>query len=186
MNYKIGLLSLTFLLPVLLSFAQGKLRGSVKGKVIDSTGKQILSDATVSITPETDTTDTQFAIADKNGNFSFRSLTPGNYHLLITFEGYHHIIKKFTISADTKDIDFAAINMQRVRDLLQEVIIQRPPMSIKKDTIEYNAEMFATKPNAFVEDQLKKLPGVEVDASGNIIAQGRGRRPRTGQRPSIL
>ena len=45
-------------------------------------------------------------------------------------------------------------------------------MHIKKDTVEYNAEMFATKPNAFVEDQLKKLPGVEVDASGNITAQG--------------
>lgn len=45
-------------------------------------------------------------------------------------------------------------------------------MEIKKDTIEYNAESFATKPNAVAEDQLKKLPGVQVDASGNITAQG--------------
>jgi hypothetical protein len=179
MRYKTGLLALVFLLPVALSFAQGtrtppqpKVRGSVHGKVIDSAGKQVLNDATISVTPETDTTETEYTVADKNGNFSFRNLNPGNYHLLITFEGYHHVIKRFTINAAAKDIDFSAINMLRATDVLQEVVIQRPPMAIKKDTIEYNAEMFATKPNAFVEDQLKKLPGVEVDASGNITAQG--------------
>jgi Outer membrane protein beta-barrel family/Carboxypeptidase regulatory-like domain len=154
------------------SFSQGKIRGSVKGKIVDSTGKQVLNDATVSVAPESDSTDTEFAIADKNGNFSFRNLAPGNYHLLVTFEGYHHIVRKFSISAANKDIDFLTLSMQRVSDMLQEVIVQRPPMSIKKDTVEYNAEMFATKPNAVAEDQLKKLPGVQVDASGNITAQG--------------
>src|SRR5580658_2167452 len=170
-KYRI-LLLLTCLWFTHPSFAQGKIRGSVKGRVADSSAKQVLSDATVSVTPESDTTDTEYTVADKNGNFGFRNLSPGNYHLLITFEGYRHIIRKFTISAATKDIDFSTINMQHVTDILQEVVIQRPPMSIKKDTVEYNAEMFATKPNAFVEDQLKKLPGVEVDASGNITAQG--------------
>jgi Outer membrane protein beta-barrel family/Carboxypeptidase regulatory-like domain len=154
------------------AFSQGKIKGSVQGKVVDSTGKQVLADATVSVTPETDSTESEYAIADKNGHFAFRSLNPGEYHLLITFEGYHHIVKKFTISALNKDIDFATLSMQRVSDVLQEVVVQRPPMSIKKDTVEYNAEMFAVKPNGFVEDQLKKLPGVEVDASGNIKAQG--------------
>ena len=153
------------------ALSQTRVRGSVKGKVIDSAAKQVLNDATVSVTPETDTTDTEYAIADKNGNFSFRNLNPGNYHLLITFEGYRHITKKFVINTANKDIDFAAINMQRVSDVLQEVVIQRPPMQIKKDTVEYNAEMFATKPNAVAEDQLKKLPGIQVDASGNITAQ---------------
>jgi hypothetical protein len=166
------LISLASLLTTHSAFSQGKIRGSVKGHIIDSAGKQVLSEATVSVTPETDTTDAQFAVADKNGNFSFRSLAPGNYHLLITFEGYHHVIRRFIITADTKDIDFATINMLRATDVLQEVVIQRPPMQIKKDTIEYNAEMFATKPNAFVEDQLKKLPGVEINASGTITAQG--------------
>jgi Outer membrane protein beta-barrel family/Carboxypeptidase regulatory-like domain len=166
------LLILIGLLLTHAAFSQGKIRGSIKGHIIDSAGKQVLSEATVSITPESDTTDSEFAVADKNGNFGFKSLAPGTYHLLVTFEGYHHVIRKFIISAATKDIDFATINMLRASDMLQEVVIQRPPMQIKKDTIEYNAEMYATKPNAFVEDQLKKLPGVEVDASGNIIAQG--------------
>src|SRR3984957_8283949 len=78
----------------------------------------------------------------------------------------------FTVDAMVRDFDFSTFSMQRASDLLQEFIIQRPPMTIKKDTVEYNAEMFATKPNAVAEDQLKKLPGVQVDASGNITAQG--------------
>ncbi len=80
--------------------------------------------------------------------------------------------KKFSINAANKDVDLSTVYMQRVSDLLQEIVVQRPPMQIKKDTVEYNAEMFATKPNAVAEDQLKKLPGVQVDASGNITAQG--------------
>jgi hypothetical protein len=154
------------------SFSQGRIRGSVKGKIADSAAKQMLPDATVSVTSESDSTDIQYTIADKNGNFSFRNLSPGAYHLMVTFEGYHHLMRKFTINAVTKDVDFSTINMQHATDVLREVVIQRPPMAIKKDTVEYNAEMFATKPNAFVEDQLKKLPGVEVDASGKITAQG--------------
>ncbi|WP_431210421.1 hypothetical protein ACQ86N_31055 [Puia sp. P3] len=62
--------------------------------------------------------------------------------------------------------------MKSATDFLQEVVVQSPPMRIRKDTIEYNAASFATKPNAVAEDQLKKLPGVQVDASGNITAQG--------------
>src|ERR1700722_13007491 len=149
-----------------------RIKGSIRGKVVDSAGKQVLGDATVSVTPDRDSTEAEYAIADKSGNFGFRNLNPGNYRLLITFEGYRHISRRFTITAANKDIDLATINMQRATDILQEVVIQRPPMQIKKDTVEYNAESFATKPNAVAEDQLRKLPGVQVDASGNIVAQG--------------
>ena len=156
----------------LYSMAQAHIRGSVKGIVIDSSAKQPLSEATVSLTPITDTTDAQFVITDKHGAFSFKNLEPGAYQLMITFEGFHHISKHLTISSTAKDIDLASFYMQRTTDLLQEVVVQSPPMRIRKDTIEYNAASFATKPNAVAEDQLKKLPGVQVDASGNITAQG--------------
>src|SRR6185436_13026461 len=53
------------------------------------------------------------------------------------------------------------------------VIAERPPVVIKKDTIEFNASAFKTLPTALVEDLLKKLPGVEVDQDGNIRVNGR-------------
>ena len=172
MRKSIALLVLSCVMFTLRSAAQVKIRGSIKGIVMDSVAKQALSEATVSVTPVGDTTNADFVITDKKGGFLFKNLEQGNYTLLITFEGFVHISKKFTINAATRDIDLATLNMQKATDILQEVVVQSPPMRIKKDTIEYNAASFATKPNAVAEDQLKKLPGVQVDASGNITAQG--------------
>ncbi len=47
------------------------------------------------------------------------------------------------------------------------------PIKLKEDTIEYNADAYKVRDNAPVEDVIKKLPGVDVDASGNITAQGK-------------
>jgi hypothetical protein len=36
--------------------------------------------------------------------------------------------------------------MQRADEMLAAAIVQRPPMGIKKDTVEYNATLFASSP----------------------------------------
>jgi hypothetical protein len=46
------------------------------------------------------------------------------------------------------------------------------PIAVKSDTLEFNAKAFQTKPDAVVEDLLKKIPGIEVDKSGNVKAMG--------------
>jgi len=153
-------------------FSQTKKVGSVKGRIIDTVGKADLSQATVSVTPVGDSTAAQFVFTTKQGSFFVRNLKPDTYRLIITFEGYKPIVKKFSIDTANQVVDFATINMQRRTDEMEAVIVQRPPMSIKKDTVEYNASMYATKPNAVAEDLLKKFPGIQVDASGNITAQG--------------
>lgn len=172
MRKQLVLAALAIAFFTLHAFSQGKVRGSVRGTVADTAGKQSMEDATVSLTPSEDTTDVQFVITDKHGAFSFHNLNPGKYRLLITFEGYMHVARTFTVGNTNKDIDYGTLYMQRITDKLPDLVIQSPPMTIKKDTVEYNADMFAVKPNAVAEDQLKKLPGVQVDASGNITAQG--------------
>jgi hypothetical protein len=150
-----------------------KTYGSVKGTLTDTTGKQDLSEATVSLTPLSDSSDIQYVTTDKNGSFRIKNLLPGSYSLLISFEGYQHIRKTFTINGtDHRDVDLNLIYMQRTTDQLQEVIIQVPPVHIRKDTVEYNASSFATKPNAVAEDLLKKMPGIQVDKNGTVTAQG--------------
>ncbi|MEJ0080303.1 MAG: carboxypeptidase regulatory-like domain-containing protein [Puia sp.] len=150
-----------------------KTYGSVKGTIVDTSAKQDLSEATVSITPISDSSDIQYTTTDKNGSFHIKNLAPGSYSLLISFEGYQHIRKSFSInSTDRRDIDLGILYMQHLTDQLQEVIIQVAPVVIRKDTVEYNAGSFATKPNAVAEDLLKKMPGIQVDKSGAITAQG--------------
>jgi hypothetical protein len=169
-------LSLSLLLFTFHSFSQAqpvKIRGTVKGTVTDTTGKQILSDATVSATPDADTNAAQFVVTNKKGAFQVRNLNPGKYHLLVSFEGYEHLSRTFFISADSATtIDLGTLYMQRSNEEMEAVIVSRPPITMKKDTVEYTASMFATKPNAVAEDLLKKMPGVQVDKNGNITAQG--------------
>ena len=49
---------------------------------------------------------------------------------------------------------------------------EAPPITLKEDTVEYNAGSFKTQPNANVEELLKKLPGVKVEKDGTVKAQG--------------
>jgi len=170
---KITVLVSLFLLSGIFAFPQGKISGSVKGTIVDTVGKQDLSEATVSVTPiDKDSSDIQFSTTDKKGFFVIKNLQPGAYHLLISFEGYSHIRKNFTISATTKDVDFKILYMEPASDLMEEVVIERPPISIHKDTVEYNAGSYTTKPNAVAEDLMKKMPGIQVDKNGVITAQG--------------
>jgi hypothetical protein len=156
------------------SFSQSNTRGSVKGVIVDSTGnKQPLSNATVSVRPlGADSTQAEYAVSNKTGAFLFRGLPVGQYFVLITYEGYAHVGRNVRIADSGANVDLGTIYLQRSDEMLEAAIVQRPPMGIRKDTVEYNASLFATKPNATAEDLLKKMPGVTVDNSGNVTAQG--------------
>jgi hypothetical protein len=54
-----------------------------------------------------------------------------------------------------------------------EVIAYKDKSYYKGDTLIFTADSFKTRPNATVEDLLKKLPGVRVDAAGKITIQGK-------------
>ena len=151
---------------------QAKVSGSVQGKILDTAGKQSLASASVSVMHTTDSTVEAFTISDKTGSFLVSDIPLGNYRLLITFQGYKAINRRFSISAEKNTIDFGTLFAQKSSEMLDEVIVERPPIQIKDDTVEYGASAFKVKPNAFAEDLLKKLPGVQVDKDGNVTAQG--------------
>ncbi|HWB94593.1 MAG TPA: TonB-dependent receptor [Puia sp.] len=157
------------------SYSQSKVKGFVSGTLVDTTGgKQTpMGNATVSVTPiGGDSTDAEYTVSDKRGDFTVRGITAGHYRLLITYEGYKAIDRRFSISDSGSMVNFNTLYMQHSDGMLEAAIVQRPPMGIKKDTTEYNAGMFATKPNAVAEDLLKKMPGMSVDNSGNITHAG--------------
>ncbi|WP_281298110.1 carboxypeptidase-like regulatory domain-containing protein [Flavobacterium limnophilum] len=52
-------------------------------------------------------------------------------------------------------------------------IVREMPVSIKGDTIVYNADSFKSGTERKLEDVLKKLPGVEVNADGEIEVEGK-------------
>jgi hypothetical protein len=168
---------LLVLMACLMAFAaKAQTRTTVKGTVIDSASKQPIEYATVAILNAKDTTAAaliNYAQTNKDGKFTLQNL-PINIALkvVVTFAANKSYIKFFSLTKG-QTMDMATVKLGSHQ--LNEVVIrgERMPIRVSKDTIEFDAGAFKTRPNAMVEDLLKKLPGVEVDNSGKITVLGR-------------
>lgn len=151
-------------------------QGTLTGKIIDSSSQKPLALATVSVFKAADTTLITYRLSNPEGELKVPGL-PLNVEcrVVISFSGYGVFRKEFTLTNDKPTEDIGTIYMLPDTKSLDEVLViaERPPVIIKKDTIEFNASAFKTLPNALVEDLLKKLPGVQVDRDGNIMVNGR-------------
>jgi hypothetical protein len=146
--------------------------GSVKGKLLDSLSMQILKDATVSIMDAKDSTVEVFGLAKPDGSFELKNLSLKPLILHISFQSYEIYRKSIVPTKSNPDINVGTIYLQPKSHDLGNVTVTQSPIIIKKDTIEFNAASFKTKPNAVAEDLLKKMPGIEVDKDGAVKAQG--------------
>jgi len=166
--------SLTILFIAVTSCAFAQNKGNIRGTLMDTVSKQPVSDATITILQAKDSALVTFSRSNKTGLFNVDYLDKGNYRILITHVGYKNFSKFFEISESAKTVDLGYISMINKSVMLDEVTVsqEKAPVTLKNDTVEYNAGSFKTKPNAVVEDLLKKLPGVQVDKDGKIKAQG--------------
>ena len=146
---------------------------SVIGIVRDTLSGSLPS-STVMLLSAKDSTLVNFGITDSKGLFEIKNVNQGEYLLKITFVGYGTYQRKLSASGSSLIIDAGIIKMKPEDKQLEGVVIkgEKAPVTVKRDTIEFNAGSFKTKANANVEDLLKKLPGVEVDTDGTVRAQG--------------
>ena len=171
MKLRFTLLLLITLLLTGIAQAQSK-AGTIKGKLTDSISMQSLKDATVTILDRNDSSVLTFGISKVDGNFTVENIPFGTHLLLITFQGYKEIEKEFMVSKDLPIYSIGNLFMLPLPKELAGVTVKTPPITIKGDTTEFNAEQFKTKPNSTAEDLLKKLPGIEVSKDGTVKAQG--------------
>ena len=163
----------TFLLSFYLCstqvFAQENLQ--TNGKLVDSIGNPI---ARASIRIYVDGgTDTLKTISNNVGFFLLKGIPSRKFNVLITSVGFGLDKRTYTIPDTEESLSLGEIKLLPAYSSLQEIIVSVPPVIVKEDTVEYKADSFRLKPNAMVEDLLKKMPGIEVDKNGNITAQGK-------------
>ncbi|MCW8310648.1 outer membrane beta-barrel protein [Sphingobacterium sp. InxBP1] len=143
----------------------------IAGKVSDVKDQLKLSDATVMLLTAKDSILTSFTRSDADGSFSLSRPDTGSYLLIVSYPKYGDF---YTEILPGRDYSQLAIGLTNTATLLEEVIVTgRIPITIKGDTTEYDAGSFKVEKNAKVEDLLKVLPGITVDASGKITAQGK-------------
>lgn len=167
------LLALALILTCLITNAQN--RSEIKGKIIDATDNSALEMITVSINNLKDSSFVAYTSTTKTGQFHLKKMPSDKAIVLIaSMMGYKSFVKVLNLKQD-QTFDFGTIKMELQAHSLGEVVVksERSPIVIDKDTINFNVEAFKVRPNAVVEELLKKLPGVQVDNDGTITYQGK-------------
>ena len=154
-------------------YAQNPNKVTIKG-VVQDTASAVMNGATVMLLTPKDSALVNFSRANDKGVFEFRNVKNGNYILKVSYVGF--IPFQQILAPSTSEIeDLGALKIKPISKELLEVVVRtaRAPLTIKGDTIEYDARSFKVPPGSSVEDLLRRLPGMEVDAQGNIKAQGK-------------
>jgi CarboxypepD_reg-like domain len=112
-----------------------------------------------------------YAITNDKGKYSLNLKPNTTYNLKISFLGMQS--KEIEIVTSTIAISKNVTLEESATELDGVEIIREMPVSIKGDTIVYNADSFKTGTERKLEDILKKLPGVEVNADGEIEVEGK-------------
>lgn len=145
----------------------------LRGWVVDSLTRQALPQATISLLSVSDSSRVAVQLADDEGRFTVRNVAIGSYRLTVSYVGYHRLSRLVVVSAASPALNVGTLALQPQIVRLREVAVQRRvPIRVKNDTLEFDAGSFATRPNALVEDLLRKLPGMDVTPDGAVRAQG--------------
>ena len=163
------LLLIVSLLAAPSAFAQAIY--SVKVRAVEEKTGQPVAFATASVTVKGEKEALKYTLTDDQGYATMTKLKKGSYTFRVELMGYKSYVREITIE---KNMDLGTIRMADDAIALDAAQISAVgnPIIVKKDTIEYAASSFKTSDNDMLEELLKKLPGVEVEADGSITANG--------------
>ncbi|MCX6225881.1 MAG: TonB-dependent receptor, partial [Bacteroidia bacterium] len=164
------ILIITALSLSISAFAQS---ANLTGDVLGDKGVPLNSATVVLLNPQ-DSTLEFFGITNEKGHFEVKSIKHGNFLMQVAYLGYQSFYKNLTFPYGSNN-DFGVVVMKPKSIDIKEVQVvgEYVPLTIRHDTIEFNARAFKTRSDANVEELLKKLPGIEVDRAGNIKALGK-------------
>ena len=147
---------------------------SIYGSINDTLNSKPKEDAVVMLIRLSDSVLVDFQRTNENGEF-YLNVPMDTVEIIISHHDNDDKIIFFFPSKDRLSLDLNNTILPEKSEMMEEVTIYayKDPVFFRGDTLVFLADSFQTKKNAVVEDLLKKLPGVEVDKSGNITSQGR-------------
>ncbi len=145
----------------------------VSGVVRDSASSEPLSGTTIRLVRTVDGKDlvVESIASGEDGKFAFNTRLRGTLTMQVQHLGYEMHTREIVIS--NQPIKSLEIKMRTLSIALDGVVVQaQPDVVLKGDTTEFNASSFPTEAYADSDALLAQLPGVEIDAQGNVQVQG--------------
>lgn len=164
---------LSFLLLLAITFAsQAQSKLTIRGTVKDTTNVPLDYTSVLLLSP-TDSALVAYTLTNKAGEYLFKNVDRQPLLIKATYMGYLPFQKELVLP-ESDVLEVEEIHLQPILQELYEVVVKaaKAPLMMRGDTLEYDASKFKVPPGATLEDLLRKLPGMQIDANGNIIAQG--------------
>ena len=145
--------------------AQIKLTGVVKDSIGDP-----LEMANVIAIDTVSKKMTSYGFTDSKGMYKLNLNKNSIYKVKVSYVG----MKPADLIITTKESDIVKNVTLAYDNALDEInIVAKMPVTVKGDTIIYNADSFKNGTERKLEDVLKKLPGVEINEDGQIEVEGK-------------
>lgn len=166
---------LLFALALLISTVCFSQRMTISGSVQDTVTKKPLPYSVAMAIRLKDSVLIGFTRSNQKGDFILSGLQIDTLELIVSNPAFGDQSFYIVGSPSNTSFHMGNIILPPKNQELKEVIIYafKDPVYYKGDTLIYSADSFKVKPNATVEDLLKKLPGIKVDQNGKITSQGK-------------
>lgn len=139
----------------------------IKGKVIDSQ-KNPVSNINVTLQKLNEVSITAFTSTNTIGEYEIECPFATD-SIIIKASAIGYANQFFIIGNKAQVVNFTLT--EKITEL-PTVIIQQKPISIQGDTTNYNVASFSGKQDRVIGDVIAKLPGIEIDANGQIKYNG--------------
>ena len=107
-----------------------------------------------------------YGITQSNGQFHLQYKKNVNK---LTFSKMGYATQIISVQKDKYQY---TVQLEKKSYELDEVVVKTAPITRRKDTLDYYVESFRQKEDYSIEDVLKRMPGIEVTTSGQILYQG--------------
>jgi len=146
----------------LLCFSQTTISGSVK----DDTNN--LYSVSIILKDSLSKSIIAYTYSDDNGNYELKTNKLGKFNLVFTSLGYESKTISVVLTEEQKEIKTDVVLKDKSMDLDEVIIKADLPMTIKEDTISFKIKFYKRGNEQTVEDLLKTIPGININADGTI------------------
>ncbi len=143
---------------------------NIKGTIV-STGNKAIAEANVILFSNNHQDILAYTITDIEGNFSLKSVTKDSTLLEVSILGFE---KQIIVLGPNISKTFVVVMKPAINNLPEVIIKQAPaPITGNKDTISYSVKAFSDSSDRRIIDVIKKLPGISVSETGQILFNNR-------------
>lgn len=162
-------LTIPLILSLLFSFGGIYAQKEIKGRVLNQQTHKPIESATVTLHPVGSKSILTYTMTSRDGTFTLKSDNmPDSVEISVTAMTLESQTKR--VKSDVGLVEFL-VNEKTME--LKEVIVKAPKIRQLGDTINYDVSSFLDETDRSIGDVLKKLPGVKVLSSGQILYQNK-------------